>query len=99
MTKTGFTLARMESHVAVIPLSAEDYLKNEMSKANQTPTCNKCDQPVDQFTQLHKHKHSSAKEVQRKDTIADAHTKQQPRHADLEHGEAIRLKGNRIKDI
>ena len=85
-------------HMKATPISPEDYLRNEMSKANGPQTDDKFNELVDHFAQLHKHKCSDIMEMERKDTRANANTIQPTRHTNLEHSETIRQKGNKIKD-
>ena len=81
------------------PISAEEYLRNDRSNANQPQTDHKFNELVDHITQLQKNEHSNVIETEGKDKMADVQTIQPPRQMNVEHGETIRQKGNRIKDV
>ena len=81
------------------PISAEDYLRNVMSKAYHPQKYEKFTKHVDHFAQLHKHEHSNVMETERKDMMANICTILPPRDGTLEHSETIRQKGNRIKEM
>ena len=83
----------------VTPISAESYIRNEMSKGSLPHTDNKFTELVGCFAQLHKCDISNEMETDRKDMVANTHTIQPPRHMKAEHSETISQKGNRIKDM
>ena len=81
--KTKCTITRMKRHMKAI--SAEDYLRNEMSKADQPQTYVKFKKLVDHFAKLHKHKDSNVMETHRKGMMVDTCTMQLLRHTNWEH--------------
>ena len=99
VTKTGGTLPRTKKCVKAIPISAKDYIRNEMIRHNQPKTDGKCTDLIYHFVKLNKHEHSNAVEMEKKETMANTCTMQLPRYTKLEHSVTVRQKGNRIKDI
>ena len=57
MTKTRHTITRMKRHVKTTPISAEDYLRKEMSKANLPQTDDKLNELIDCFALQIQHEH------------------------------------------
>ena len=53
-TKTGHAITRTKRHIKPTNISAEDYLWNEMAKANQTLATDGLNKLNDHFTQFHK---------------------------------------------
>ena len=98
MTKTRCTIPRMKRLMKAIPISADDNLRNEMSKFGQPQTDDKFNKLVECFSQLHKHEHSYVMEMEMKDAKTDICTVQPQRHVNLECSETIRQKCNWIKE-
>ena len=58
MTEMENTITGTERHVKANPISADDYPRNEVSKANQPQVKDRFNTFVDHVTQLHKHEYS-----------------------------------------
>ena len=76
-------------HIKATPISTEDYLRNEISKAIQPQTSDRFTKLVDQSMQLHKHEHSNQREAEKNDMMANTHINipkavQPPRHMTAE---------------
>ena len=85
-------------HVKASPMSADDYLRNEMSKdngQNQMPCLKKI---IDLFTELHKYEYFNKIEMEREGMAPNTNTIQSLKHMNIKHSEMISQKGNRTKD-
>ena len=59
----------MKRRVGDSPISTEDYLRNEMSKANTIQTGDKCNKVIDHFDHLKTYEHSKEMETKWKNTV------------------------------
>ena len=59
----------MKSHVRAIPVSAEDYLRKDMSKANITQTDDKLNEFVDHFVERYKYEELHDMKMEEKDVV------------------------------
>ena len=64
-TKVGFTITRTLSHVKDTPITAENYLRNKISKSNIPQATGKFGTLVNHFTKLCKHEQSREDETNR----------------------------------
>ena len=76
------------------PISAADYLWNRVSRANWPQVADRFNTPVDQFTQLHKHKHSHKMKTEGDDIVINTctsipHMTEHPRCTNVENTESV----------
>ena len=73
VTKMGCTIARTKRHVKGTHISVEEYLINEVIRANSPQVADRLNELVDQFMQPHKHMLSNKTEAEEKDTVTKDH--------------------------
>ena len=56
-----------QKHVKATPVSAKDYPRDEILKANQPYETDRINEPLDHFTLVHIHEHSNEMEMERND--------------------------------
>ena len=66
--KTGHIRIRTKQHVTSIPISAEDYLRDEVLKDNEQQTDNKLNELTDKLTKTCNDEQTNKMEKERKDT-------------------------------
>ena len=76
VSKTGHT--RTSSHIKTTKISAEDYLWNEMSKANQTLAGDRLNELINHFLQLHKRNQHNKTEMEEKEGVSMDDTRNMP---------------------
>ena len=86
----------MKRHMRGTSISAEEYLRKEMSKANRSQTEDNINKLIDCFALLNQHEHSNNLEIDGKDIIPE--TTQPPQHTKTYHHEEIKQSGNRQKN-
>ena len=98
----GCIITGAKRHMKGNPISAEDYLRNEVWRANQPQKADRFNECVDHFAQLQKYKHTNIAEMGENDMVTKSHTNiphvmQTPRCAHVENTESGKQNGNWTK--
>ena len=78
VTEIGLAITRMRRLTKSTNISAECYLLNDMTKANQTLAADSLNEAIDHFMQLHKIDKYNRTEIEEKDIINKDNTRNMP---------------------
>ena len=80
MTKSGQAITRMKRHIIPTIISAENYLLNEITKANQAPAVGRLNELVDHFMQIHKDDQYNKTKKKKKEQTVQASSMPETHH-------------------
>ena len=91
----GHTIIRTKRHIKAIPISAEDYLKNEVSQPQKAHMVDRFNELIEHFVQLYKYGHFNKIEMKGNYMATNIHTNipnmAQPfSHTNTENNELMR---------